>query len=454
MSSSKSKNKNRADFNYICSLKYRHIPPTPEHLPLDLSWNVDLNYLTGPDSFFESFQSSRLPLISDYDLGMKTELSDYPGLFLGDESSLNPRRETTSFDINDQALLCVGKDPVTITQDSPRLKRLSRNEPKEWLRRTQYLDSEAVYKTNKTTTMESRMAALKANSDLVDQSHEEQIKAIDKTFEKANDPEFLSTLKHPTNPSLKVKEIIPVFPEFQESLRGQNKFDRDPWEGYEIEEDEDNGEEKELRMSKAIIIPGEDRHGKNLFRLYVPNVESAKRLVKIKSFEDTKNESYQFKWVRDYNIDSDTVMENQDLLFVEQNPTDGKSEKIFSYSELYVASVLKRRRDTSERIQMPELQGGSTYLNVEYVLNNEKKTPEKLDSDNDNNDDYDMKELGKDNDKNSDITGKRNRNIDLFDDDDIDDWPNEPPSRKIKVNDEKEELFDEDVGSDHTIDGD
>ena len=37
-------------------------------------------------------------------------------------------------------------------------------------------------------------------------------------------------------------------------------------------------------------------------------------------------------------------MENQDLLFVEQNQND---EKIFSYSELYVASVLKRRRDTS-----------------------------------------------------------------------------------------------------------
>jgi hypothetical protein len=69
---------------------------------------------------------------------------------------LNPRREITSFDINDQALFCVGKDPVTVTQDLPRLKRLSRNEPKEWLRRTQYLDSEAVYKTNKTTTMESR----------------------------------------------------------------------------------------------------------------------------------------------------------------------------------------------------------------------------------------------------------------------------------------------------------
>lgn len=45
-------------------------------------------------------------------------------------------------------------------------------------------------------------------------------------------------------------------------------------------------------------------------------------------------------------------MENQDLLFVEQNPTDGKNEKIFSYSELYVASVLKRRRDTSVNIIM------------------------------------------------------------------------------------------------------
>ncbi len=82
------------------------------------------------------------------------------------------------------------------------------------------------------------MAALKPNLDLVNQSHEEQIEAIDKTFEKANDPGFLSTLKHPSNPSLEVKEIISVFPEFQESLRGQNKFDRDPWDGYETEEDE------------------------------------------------------------------------------------------------------------------------------------------------------------------------------------------------------------------------
>jgi len=31
------------------------------------------------------------------------------------------------------------------------------------------------------------MAALKPNLDLVNQSHEEQIEAIDKTFEKAND---------------------------------------------------------------------------------------------------------------------------------------------------------------------------------------------------------------------------------------------------------------------------
>ncbi|CAG8497244.1 9498_t:CDS:2 [Funneliformis caledonium] len=417
------------------NLKYRHIPPTPEHLPLDLSWNVDLNYLTKPDSFFESFQASRLPLISDYDLGMKTELSDYPGLFLGDESGLNPRREITSFEMNDQALLCVGKDPVTITQDLPRLKRLTKNEPKEWLRRTQYLDSEAVYKINKSSTMESRMAALKPNFDLVNQSHEEQIEAIDKTFEKANDLGFLSTLKHPSNPSLKVEEIIPVFPEFQESLRGQNKFDKDPWDGYESEDDDDNGEEKELRMSKALIIPGEDRHGKNLFRLYVPSMESAQRLMQVNSFEDTSNETYQFKWVRDYNIDSDTVMENQDLLFVEQNPADG-NEKIFSYSELYVASVLKRRINTMERIQMPELQGGSTYLNVKYVSNIEKK---KLDDDN-----YYM-ERDKDSDKDSDMSRKRVR------DEEEEDYL---PSRKLKVDKEKVVLADEDIDSDSTIDGD
>ena len=101
---------------------------------------------------------------------------------------------------------------------------------------------------------------------------------------------------------------------------------------------------------------------------------------------------------------------------------------------------------------MPELQGGSTYLNVEYASNIEKKTLEKLNSDDDE------KEHDKDSDKNSDISGKRSRDgdVDLFDDDDdIDIWSNEPPSRKLKVdNDEKEGLFDEEFVSDHTIDDD
>lgn len=91
---------------------------------------------------------------------------------------------------------------------------------------------------------------------------------------------------------------------------------------------------------------------------------------------------------------------------------------------------------------MPELQGGSTYLNVEYVQNIEKRTPERLDSD--DNDDYD-----KDIDKNSDISGKRKRDVN---DDYTDNWTSD---RKLKTdNDEKEELFDEEFGSDNTIDAD
>src|SRR4051794_29664445 len=99
---------------------------------------------------------------------------------------------------------------------------------------------------------------------------------------------------------------------------------------------------------------------------------------------------------------------------------------------------------------MPELQGGSTYLNVEYVSNIEKKSPEKLDSD--YNDD---KEHDKDSDKNSDMSGKRLHDVDLFDDDDdMDNWANEPPSRKLKVDDDKEEALFDEVVSDHTIDDD
>ncbi|PKY49497.1 hypothetical protein RhiirA4_445895 [Rhizophagus irregularis] len=82
---------------------------------------------------------------------------------------------------------------------------------------------------------------------------------------------------------------------------------------------------------------------------------------------------------------------------------------------------------------MPELQGGSTYLNVEYVQNIEKRMLERLDSDDNDNFDKDIN-------KNSDISRKRKHDVN---DDYTDNWIS---NRKLKTdNDEKEGLFDEEL---------
>ncbi|CAG8580493.1 9138_t:CDS:2, partial [Acaulospora colombiana] len=222
---------------------------------------------------------------------MPYDLSVVSNAFYGDDSVLNPRK-FSGLDSKDVALLVPAKPAINVIPGLAQLKRHS-NDPKTWLRRTQYISaSESVYKSDNTaTTMESRMATLKASNDLLNRTHEEQIAAIEYSFEAANDPKRLKKLEHYKDQKITPVEILPILPDFEMRNRilAHCCFDSDPWEGVPMEDDDDQGKMRQDRATKALVNPmasGNDR----FLMLYVPSAESAERLKNKRTFEECKDE--------------------------------------------------------------------------------------------------------------------------------------------------------------------
>ncbi|CAG8564667.1 35729_t:CDS:2, partial [Gigaspora margarita] len=351
----------RSDYSYLCKMRYRHLIPPPIDPPIDLNWKPDLERITDINRTSRTFQSKRLPLLDDTDLGMANDL----GVVSSGNYDINPIR-IGHLDTKDIRLVVPPKDRTNMVMGSTRLKRYSR--PKSWLRMTQHISaSETVHQSNNTEkTMEINKMGLK-------QSHEEQIAAIEESFKIANDPEFLKKLEHPKNPKAKSEQILSIFPEFeyQHVMVVQASFDNDPWEGLPLEDDEDHGKNRNERICKALINPVISGDEKFLM-LYVPSSEAAERLSNIRSYNDCKG-YYKYKWVRDYVTDKNQIPKNSQLLFMERNIDEGDTnEKAMVYVPFSVRWDMKRRRPT-ERFRAPENYGKSRYLKYSYEIPMDEK---------------------------------------------------------------------------------
>ncbi|CAG8729205.1 5544_t:CDS:2, partial [Racocetra fulgida] len=211
------------------------------------------------------------------------------------------------------------------------------------------------------------MATLKVNQMDLEQSHEEQIAAIEESFRIANDPEFLKKLEHPKNPKAKPEEILSILPEFeyQHIVVVQASFDNDPWEGLPLEDDEDHGKNRPQRICKALINPVVSGSEKFLM-LYVPSSETAEKLSNLKSFEDCDGE-YNYRWVRDYITEKNQIPKNSQLLFMERHiDEDETKEKVMVYVPFAVRWNMKLRA--------PEHYGKTTFLKYSYTVPEDEET--------------------------------------------------------------------------------
>lgn len=72
-------------------------------------------------------------------------------------------------------------------------------------------------------------------TEITERTREEQIRAIERSFDSVNDAEKLKKLKHPTKADVHVEEIIPLFPDLKEMDMALThcSFNTDPFEGAE-----------------------------------------------------------------------------------------------------------------------------------------------------------------------------------------------------------------------------
>jgi hypothetical protein len=72
-------------------------------------------------------------------------------------------------------------------------------------------------------------------TEIMERSKDEQIRAIEHSFDSVNDAEKLKKLKHPTKTDVHVEEIVPLFPDSKEMDMALTycSFNTDPFEGAE-----------------------------------------------------------------------------------------------------------------------------------------------------------------------------------------------------------------------------
>jgi hypothetical protein len=101
-----------------------------------------------------------------------------------------------------------------------------------WLRRTEYISSEAKLAKRKTDNVEKLrlQEQLAEQPDLLDNSLESRVEAIKRSFSAAAELDSLVDVKHPTKRDVHAVSTIPVFPNFEnwEYKYALCRFDGDP----------------------------------------------------------------------------------------------------------------------------------------------------------------------------------------------------------------------------------
>ncbi|CAJ0640722.1 14334_t:CDS:2 [Entrophospora sp. SA101] len=390
MSSSKSNvvvsgsTKNDRNYNYICGMRYKHLPPISGgrrslyNLPYTLISEIDTLAIEN-ERTSNVYNSNRLPSLTDMHMGMSIDDETIPRIWTNDWSQLNPKGVSVGIGIGgiggssqremhhkDKELMAPAKPSEGSGTNSNKSEILIRypEEPKKWLRRQQLLaGDENLYRGAAPSRMESRLATDKVDNDILHQTHEEQIEAIEESFSVVNDPNWTKNLKHPQNPDLKPVEILPVFPEFEivnGSLLAEINFDgeiRDPNDSSDEEKDD-----FDYRVTKSLLIPMSTDQEKFLM-MYVPNSDSAKRKDTKRKFDELDDyEMFQYRWLRDYAFSNTPLGVNDEpneQIWLERKIKNGEKEEVqINTAPVRFRSELKRRcLEKNELGRRPEFYG-------------------------------------------------------------------------------------------------
>ncbi|GAA5834609.1 hypothetical protein JCM3766R1_003615 [Sporobolomyces carnicolor] len=276
--------------------------------------------------FLNPLQAEReLPMILDGELGLALEYgksrdgttveTDY---WLGNREAIAPRNAVAQPLADEDAFLF--EEPSTRSNGAPggssaqvgsgaaAAAAESKKVDVSWLRRTEYLANEAAVGGNKPSQLPSKREPL---APIGPQDRDSRARAIANTFETAHVP--LAELRHPTKQHLTATEAFDFLPDSELWAHEYDfvRFGEDPIDQKNVDL---NRTGPDPRAPRAIfrdltdLAPGQER-----LAYYLPQDDPTASKYTGKRFEGgvSGEETFDFRWTRDYEISSVRPLEHE-----------------------------------------------------------------------------------------------------------------------------------------------
>ncbi|CAD5119701.1 DgyrCDS8292 [Dimorphilus gyrociliatus] len=270
----------------VCRIKYNNKAPDIPFDPKFLVYPIDRNHFVHykPTSLERTHKSE---LLTEPDLGMNIDLIN--------PDAYNPPLTGGILDPEDEQLL---EEELITAQDAKRSQRHNRNV--SWLRKTEYISTEYnrfVQKSGHEARVGHNVKQYLAEENLY-KDKEEQIKAIEKTFNAAQAP----ITEHYSKKGVHPVSILPVYPDFDmwKYPCAQVIFDTDP----AIKQAGTSNQLESDEMSNAMIRGMVDAEtGEHFVAYFLPTEETCrKRKIDNENGVDyDPEEEYDYGLIREYN---------------------------------------------------------------------------------------------------------------------------------------------------------
>lgn len=188
--------------DYIARIRYQNELPPPPCAPKLLNIAIDSKKLAAASTLSSVMRKFPINVEVNRELGMPLDLTAIPGIFeRGDESGVYPYPGTVTLDPKDRALL---REPMGSSTSSKSQHGVA------FLRRTEYISSEALKQTQATTKADILKQKTREQKENLP---EERLKNIEAAFDAASSD--LKSLKHPKKKGVTAVESIPLLPDFK-----------------------------------------------------------------------------------------------------------------------------------------------------------------------------------------------------------------------------------------------
>ncbi|XP_014296655.1 RNA polymerase II-associated factor 1 homolog [Microplitis demolitor] len=321
----------------LCRIQYSNkLPDIP----------FDLKFLIFPfkSARFSKYTQSSLErnhkyeFLTDYSMGIEVDLTNVEQ-YESEESEVQLHPD-------DEKLL--EDDYLTLPESK---RSINHAKSVSWLRRTEYISTETTrFQPQNADKMEAKVGGFSIKKyiaeGLVYLDHENQIKAIEKTFEDSKKP----IEQHHSKRNVYPVQILPVYPDFElwKHPCAQVIFDADPTPpGYSL------SQQMEI-MSQAMLRGVMDENEEQFVAYFIPTDETLEKRKKDKEMglDYRDDESYEYRMYKEYNWN------------VKSKTTEGYEENYFMvlrddglyYNELETRVRLnKRRRQAGDHLSCTKL---------------------------------------------------------------------------------------------------